>query len=36
MVPLIAAAPVSRRVRGKWLERLLDAIQEDDPPYNIK
>ena len=33
MVPMIAAAPVSRRVREKWLERLLDAIQEDDPPY---
>ena len=33
MVPLIAAAPVPRRVREKWLERLLDAIQEDDPPY---
>lgn len=33
MVPLISAAPVPRRVREKWLERLLDAIQEDDPPY---
>ena len=33
MVPLIAAAPVPRRVREKWLERLLAAIQEDDPPY---
>jgi hypothetical protein len=33
MVPLIATAPVPRRVREKWLERLLDAIQEDDPPY---
>jgi hypothetical protein len=33
MVPLIAAAPVPRRVREKWLECLLDAIQEDDPPY---
>lgn len=33
MVPLIAAAPVPRSVREKWLERLLDAIQEDDPPY---
>jgi hypothetical protein len=32
-VPLIAAAPVPRRVREEWLERLLDAIQEDDPPY---
>lgn len=33
MVPLIAAAPVPRRLREKWLERLLDAIQDDDPPY---
>jgi len=33
MVPLIAAAPVSTRAREKWLERLLKAIQEDDPPY---
>ena len=32
-VPLIAAAPVSRRLREKWLERLFDAIQDDDPPY---
>ena len=33
MVPLIAAAPVPRRVREKWLERLLAAIHDDDPPY---
>jgi hypothetical protein len=33
LVPLIAAAPVPRRVREKWLERLFEAIQEDDPPY---
>jgi len=33
MVPLIAAAPVPRHVREKWLERLFKAIQEDDPPY---
>src|SRR5437870_6504758 len=25
MAPLIAAAPVPRRLREKWLERLLDA-----------
>ena len=31
MVPLIATASVPRRVREKWLERLLEAIQEDDP-----
>jgi hypothetical protein len=33
MVPLIAAAPVPRRLREKWLERVFDAIQDDDPPY---
>ena len=33
MVPLIVAAPVPRREREKWLERLFEAIQEDDPPY---
>ena len=33
MVPLICAAPVPRRVREKWLERLFEAIQEDEPPY---
>ncbi len=32
MVPLIAAAPVPRSLREKWLDRLLKAIQEDDPP----
>jgi hypothetical protein len=33
LVPLIAASPVPRRLREKWLERLFDAIQDDDPPY---
>ena len=33
LAPLIASAPVPRRVREKWLERLFDATQEDDPPY---
>ena len=33
VVPLIAAAPVPRRVREKWLERLFGAVQDDDPPY---
>ena len=33
IVPLISAAPVPRRVRERWLERLFDAIQEDDAPY---
>lgn len=33
MVPLIVAAPVPGHLREKWLERLRDAIEEDDPPY---
>ena len=33
LVPIIAAAPVSDAVRAKWLDRLFEAIQEDDPPY---
>lgn len=33
MVPLIASAPVPRHVREKWLERLFQAIHDDDPPY---
>jgi hypothetical protein len=33
LVPLISNAPVSIAVREKWLDRLFDAIQEDDPPY---
>lgn len=33
LAPLISHAPVSTKVRQKWLDRLFDAIQEDDPPY---
>ncbi len=33
LVPIIAKADVSRAVREKWLERLFDALQEDDMPY---
>ena len=33
LVPIIAAASVADAVRAKWLERLFEAIQEDDPPY---
>jgi hypothetical protein len=33
LVPMISAAPVDKRVRTKWLDRLFDAIQDDDPPY---
>ena len=33
LAPLISHATVSTKVRQKWLHRLFDAIQEDDPPY---
>jgi len=33
LVPIIAAAAVSEVVRSRWLDRLFQAIQEDDPPY---
>jgi hypothetical protein len=33
LAALIGAAPVSDAVRRKWLERLFEAIQNDDPPY---
>ena len=33
LVPMIAAAGVTRAVRQKWLDRLLAAVNEDDPPY---
>ncbi len=33
LVPIIAKADVSRAVRDKWLDRLWDALQEDDMPY---
>ena len=33
LAPLISHAPVSAPARQKWLERLFDAIQDDDPPY---
>ncbi|MES2299931.1 MAG: hypothetical protein V4582_23025 [Pseudomonadota bacterium] len=33
LVPIIAKADVSCTVREKWLERLFDALQEDDMPY---
>ena len=33
LAPLISNAPVSTTVRKKWLDRLFEAIQEDDPPY---
>ena len=33
LAPLISQAPVNAPVRSKWLDRLFDAIQEEDPPY---
>ena len=33
LVPLIAAAPVTSRVREKWLERLYEAHEADGVPY---
>ena len=33
LAPIIAAAPVTGAIRGKWLARLFEALQEDDPPY---
>lgn len=33
LVPIIAKAEVSRAVREKWLDRLWDALQDDDMPY---
>lgn len=33
LVPLISSAPVDTAVRMKWLDRLFEAIQGDDPPY---
>jgi hypothetical protein len=33
LAPLISHATVATAVRQKWLDRLFEAIQEDDPPY---
>lgn len=33
LVPIICSAPVDTALRKKWLDRLFEAIQEDDPPY---
>ncbi|MCG3188966.1 MAG: hypothetical protein LKCHEGNO_01208 [Burkholderiaceae bacterium] len=33
LVPVIRSAPVDTAMRKKWLDRLFEAIQEDDPPY---
>ena len=33
LVPIISSAPADAAVRMKWVDRLFDAIQDDDPPY---
>jgi len=33
LVPVIAAADVPKAVRERWLERLFEALQEDQMPY---
>jgi hypothetical protein len=33
LVPIIAKADVARAHREKWLDRLFEALQEDDMPY---
>ena len=33
LVPLIAAAPVTSKVREKWLDRLYEAHEADEIPY---
>jgi hypothetical protein len=33
LVPVIASALVETATRKKWLDRLFEAIQNDDPPY---
>jgi hypothetical protein len=33
LVPVIAKASVNHAVREKWLDRLWEALQEDDMPY---
>lgn len=33
LVPIIASAPVREPERTAWLEKLFEALQDDDPPY---
>ena len=33
LVPIISKADVGRAVREKWLDRLFEALQDDDMPY---
>lgn len=33
LTPIIAKAPADEKLRHRWLERLWEAVQEDDIPY---
>jgi len=33
LAPIIAEAPVPEQVRGKWLDRLWKAVEDDEMPY---
>lgn len=33
LVPIIASAPVGEPERTAWLDKLFEALQDDDPPY---
>lgn len=33
LVPIIAQAPIAEGMRDRWLERLWQAVQDDDMPY---
>ena len=33
LVPIVVQAPASDSLRGKWLERLWRAIEDDDMPH---
>jgi hypothetical protein len=33
LAPIIAVAPADGRLRDKWLERLWQAVEDDDIPY---
>ena len=33
LIPIIATAPADEQLRHRWLDRLWDAVQDDDIPY---
>jgi hypothetical protein len=33
LIPIIALAPAGTELRGRWLDRLWQAVQDDDMPY---